>query len=110
MYSDSALFRNRPLYIRDGHYMLGDGIFRFFEPPMLTRYCNRAVLSIEQEAYNYTHSECRVLIENVIGRVKVLFPVLLKPWQLERTKLNQFLPAMFIKTNIITIYQSPFRS
>eukprot|EP01084_Bolivina_argentea_P162243 282374_1 len=84
MYSESDLFNNTQNYVQDGHYILADGIFRYFPPPLLTRYCNRQHLSEFEHAFNYQHSECRVIIENVFGRMKTLFPIIIIPWSLLR--------------------------
>eukprot|EP01084_Bolivina_argentea_P107369 191969_1 len=74
-YANSAIFRHAWRFCAVNNYIFGDRIFRYCPPPMLTAYTGLLVYTYMQLLFNYHQSESRIIIENLFGRLKVLFPI-----------------------------------
>ena len=104
----SSFGRNIDQYVAFGDYVLCDGAWRNEGPPYLCRFTDRNTLSTIQLAYNYVLSDKRVICENYYGRMHGLFPIL-NYFQQRIDKLDIYVRAIAVLTNIHLKYQSPLR-
>ena len=104
-----SMFKRRiNQYVAFGDYVLCDGAWRHEGLPFLTRFTDREYLTAGEMAFNYVLSEKRVICENYYGRLHNLFPIL-NHFKLRVDKLDVFVRALSLMTNVHIQHQSPLR-
>ncbi len=102
-------YANLDINVLPNHYIIGDRIFRFEPPPMLTAYTGYDEYTPQQLLFNYHQASSRIIIENLFGRFKVLFPIFyLWIWPLEWIDL--YVQCGFAMLSIILNHQHPLRA
>ena len=108
LYQNSEFARNINQYVAFGNWVLCDGAWRHVGSPLLTRFTDRRYLTAAEMVFNYTLSDKRVICENYYGRMHNLFPIL-DYFKLRIDKLDVWVRALTILTNIHIQHQSPLR-
>ena len=109
IWHESSISSNTHQYIQPNNYILADRIFRYEPPPLLTSYTGYNHYTQHQLLFNYHHAQCRVIVENLFGRLKKLYPCFLL-WKRSRTKLKLHFYASMTTLCIILQNQDPLRN
>ena len=104
----SNFYRNLSNHIKFGDGILCDAAWRFEGCPFVTRFTDCDHLSVYQTIFNYMLAEKRVLAENYYSRLHGLWPML-NLWSHRLDKLDIYVMALSLITNIHIVEQSPLR-
>ena len=107
IYYLSPYYNNFARYIGNTN-VLFDGVMDFVQGPFLCPIRNPS--SLGHVVYNYFQRNGRVIIENVFGRIKLLWPLVGLKYNLHLNLLGITYFNCVLLTNIIIIHQDPMRN
>eukprot|EP01083_Nonionella_stella_P091714 256453_1 len=96
-------------YVLPHNYIAADRIFRYEDPPILTHYTAHDHFTMEMLLFNYQLSSSRIIIENMFGRFKTIFPIF-RLWTFGMEHIDLYIECGMVMLSIILKHQAPLRT
>ena len=105
----SLLYKQRNKYLDPDHAVLADLAYFYIGDPFLCRFGFQHSYTAMENAFNFAHSQKRIISENYYMRFKNYWTYLCKPYQMKLETIGITIRALMITTNIIITIQDPLR-